>query len=108
LAGAKYRDRSARKTRDGGPGEHLLIVPEPTNPVNPDALAVYTADMRQHLGYIHDSDLLDVRRALGRGWIAISAWEWRLVDGDRCAMHILIVPKGQAASLKKACTLDPI
>jgi hypothetical protein len=107
VAGIKYRERSTRLSTAGGPGEALAIVPEPSNPVNRDAQAIYTRD-RAHLGYVYNDDLRDVRKSLARAWVAVSAWEWRYDDGERCAMHVLVVPVERVTSLAAASRMKPL
>jgi hypothetical protein len=107
IAGVKYRDLSTRLSTAGAPGEVLSILPEPTNPVNRDALAIHAAD-HSHLGYVYDDDLRDVRAALARGWVAVSAWEWRYENGERCAMHVLLVPAECTTSLTVASRMTAL
>lgn len=108
VAGLKYRDQAARETARGGPGERLLVMADPTNPVNKNALAVRTANRRHLLGYVHDTDLGDVRGALERGWVPVTVWEWRYVNGERCAMHVVLAPSDVVAGLTAAARVPPV
>jgi len=107
VAGIKYRELSTRLSTAGGPGAGLRIVPEPRNPKNRDAHAIYTAD-DSHLGYVYNDDLSEVRATLARGWVAVSAWEWRYDNGERCAMHVLVVPTQFVTSLAAASRMTPL
>ena len=107
VAGIKYRDLSTRLSSAGGPGEILSILPEPTNEVNRDALAIHAAD-NSHLGYVYNDDLGDVGAALAQGWVAVSAWEWRYESGERCAMHVLVVPSQCVTSLLAASQMTAL
>lgn len=107
VAGIKYREPATRLSTAGSPCEGLRIVPEPTNPVNRDALAIHAADGSQ-LGYVYDDDLSNVGAALTRGWVAVSAWEWRLENGERCSMHVLVVPAQRVASLAAASRMTAL
>ena len=69
--------------------------------MNRDALAIHAAD-HSHLGYVYNDDLSDVRAALAQGSVAVSAWEWRYENGERCAMHVLVVPPQCVTSLLAA------
>jgi hypothetical protein len=45
-------------------GEKLLLVPEPTNPVDPNAISIVRAENNGHIGYV-PRDVTDV---FHRGW----------------------------------------
>jgi len=107
LAGLQYRDAAARTTADGAPGERLQLLPEPSNPANADALAVFTADRRHQLGYVYDDDLRDVRAALDRGWVALNAWEWRHENGERYGVHLLLAAPQDVARLEEIVRRPP-
>jgi hypothetical protein len=107
VAGIKHRDLSTRLSTAGSPVEVLRVTPEPTNPVNRDALAIYAAN-DFHLGYVYDDDLSDVRTTLARGWVVVSAWEWRYENGERCAMHVLLVPAQCVTSLVAASRMTAL
>jgi HIRAN domain len=107
VAGIKYRELSTRLSTAGNPGEGLRITPEPRNPKNKDAHAIYASN-DSHLGYVYDDDLGDVRTALAQGWVAVSAWEWRYENGERCAMHVLVVPPHCVTSLRAASQMTAL
>jgi hypothetical protein len=75
--------------------------------VNRDALAIHAAD-HAHLGYVYNDDLGDVRAALVQRWVAVSAWEWRYENGERCAMHVLVVPAECVTSLLGASRMTAL
>lgn len=57
LAGAQFRPAEAQAAMlDLAPGQTVLLVPEPTNPFDPDAIKVVTMDdadqPAHHIGYV--------------------------------------------------------
>jgi hypothetical protein len=105
VAGVKYRDAATRMTPSGGPGQRLLIIPEPKNEFDGNALAIHTADMLHQLGYVPRMMQPKVRPALDEGWLAITGWEWRYDSGERCAIHVLIATPSKIGEL--AAKLSP-
>ncbi|MGL4306094.1 MAG: HIRAN domain-containing protein [Mycobacteriaceae bacterium] len=62
--GVRHRSQDAQKRIDTlEKGEELLLLPELENPMNRDAIQVYSADGQHHLGYIPDP-LVDFVQAL--------------------------------------------
>jgi HIRAN domain len=87
LAGASYR---ADALQDDGfaPGRRLMLVPEPDNEHDPNAVAVWDAGRRVQGGYIP----AEVAAELHGDEQAVSLWEFRDEDGRRIGLRVLIAP----------------
>lgn len=89
LAGASYR---ADALQDDGfaPGRRLVLVREPENPHDPDAVGVWDRDRRLQAGYVP----ADAAPELHGDEQAVSLWEFRGDDGRRIGLRILLAPAG--------------
>jgi HIRAN domain len=87
LAGASYR---AEALQDGGfaPGRRLVLVPEPENEHDPNAVAVYDSERRVQAGYVP----AEVAPELRGDEQAVSLWEFRGEDGQRIGLRVLLAP----------------
>jgi hypothetical protein len=65
LAGVGYRPGARERLGALVAGEVLRLVPEPTNPHDRNAVAVYDGDL--HLGYVPKVDAPAVKKALAVG-----------------------------------------
>jgi hypothetical protein len=76
------------------PGHKVLIVPEPDNPVDKDALAVWDASRRHHLGYVPKERTWRFRISLGanRDSRAYVWWDWHKTNGERCGVKVVLLP----------------
>lgn len=91
VAGTSYRPD---EVLDPGfePGKPLLLVREPDNPHDPNAIAVWNEDRTAQAGYVpadvavHLAGLEDLR--------ALSLWEWRSGTGERIGLRALVYPEG--------------
>jgi ribosomal protein L37AE/L43A len=63
-------------------GEILRMVGEPTNPVDPNAVAVVRLNGEQ-IGYLSRDDAADVVRGSQRGWLYLGIINWIGNDGVR-------------------------
>jgi hypothetical protein len=75
-------------------GQRVRLVPEPTNPANPRAIAVRSGDGRLLAGYISDDELERVREGDPPATEGIVTWEnftWR--PRTRIGLRILIGPR---------------
>ena len=86
LAGASYR-ADALQDDAFAPGAALALVPEPDNPHDPHAVAVWDAARRLHAGYVP----ADVAPGLAGDEQAVALWEFR-EDGRRIGLRVLIAP----------------
>jgi HIRAN domain len=86
VAGASYR---AEALQDEGftPGRTLALVPEPENPHDPNAVAVWDEARRLQAGYVP----AEVAPELGGDEQALSLWEFR-EEGRRVGLRVLIAP----------------
>jgi hypothetical protein len=74
-------------------GRFVRLVPEPTNPVNPAALAVRSWDGRYLAGYVPDDDLAKVRAAVPAAVMGLVVWErWTSGPRVRRSLRILVGP----------------
>jgi HIRAN domain-containing protein len=87
LAGASYR---ADALQDDGfaPGRRLVLVPEPENEHDPNAVAVWDAERRLQAGYVPT----EVAPELSGDEQALSLWEFRGGDGQRIGLRVLLAP----------------
>jgi hypothetical protein len=76
------------------PGHEVLIVPEPDNPVDEDALAVWDASRRHHLGYVPKERTWRFRLSLdgNRDSRAYVWWDWHKTNGERCGVKVVMLP----------------
>ena len=86
-AGASYR---ADALQDDGfsPGRRLLLVREPENEHDPNAVAIWDADRHVQAGYVP----ADVARELAGDEQAVALWEF-VEDGRRVGLRVLLAPR---------------
>jgi hypothetical protein len=87
LAGASYR-AEALQDDAFAPGRRLVLVPEPDNEHDPNAVAVYDAEQRLQAGYVP----AEVAPELRGDEQALSLWEFRGEDGQRIGLRVLLAP----------------
>ncbi len=87
LAGASYR-ADALQDEAFSPGRRLVLVPEPENEHDPNAVAVWDAERRVQAGYVP----AEVAPELGGDEQAVSLWEFRGDDGPRIGLRVLLAP----------------
>ena len=87
LAGASYR-LDELQDEAFAPGRRLVLVPEPQNPHDPNAVAIWDAERRLHSGYVP----AEVAPGLVGDEQAVSLWEFRDDDGRRVGLRVLLVP----------------
>ena len=86
VAGASYRP-DALADDAFAPGRRLLLVPEPENEHDPNAVAIWDAHRRLQAGYVP----ADVAPGLAGDEQAVSLWEF-VEDGRRIGLRVLIAP----------------
>ena len=97
IAGVSYRIDALQ---DDGfrPGRRLALVPEPDNPHDPHAIAIWDAERRVQAGYVP----ADVARELRADeWQAVSLWE-HVEDGRRDGLRVLLAPHDAWIGLPRA------
>ena len=87
LAGSSYR-ADALQDDAFAPGRRLVLVPEPENEHDPNAMAVYDAERRLQGGYVP----AEVAPELRGDEQAVSLWEFRGEDGQRIGLRVLLAP----------------
>jgi hypothetical protein len=87
VAGASYRMESLQDAAFA-PGNRLALVPEPENPHDRNAVAVWDAERRVQVGYVP----AEVAPELAGDEQAVSLWEFRGLEGDRIGLRILVAP----------------
>lgn len=84
IVGADHpnKDKSNRRTEIlwSAPGEEVHLVPEPKNPVDPQAVAVFSARGVQ-IGYVKAVQAQLIRSYLARGRITYSIFQHPINDG---------------------------
>ena len=92
VVGARYREQ-ALQAESFDPGRALELIPEPGNPHDPNAVAVWDASLDHHVGYVTRGIARRIGSRLGAGRIAAvrSTWQWRdLRSGRRTGLHIAV------------------
>ncbi len=87
LAGASYR-LEALQDEAFAPGRPLALVPEPENPHDPNAVAVWDADRRLQAGYVPAEQAPRVSQDAQ----AVALWDLRDEGGRRVGLRVLIAP----------------
>ncbi len=88
LAGVSFRMNALQD--DGfAPGKPLILVAEPQNEHDPNAIAVWDADRRVQAGYVPAGD---ARELNAEDWRAVSLNQF-FEDGKRCGLRILLAPR---------------
>jgi hypothetical protein len=86
VAGASYRPE-ALQDEAFAPGRRLALVPEPENPHDANAVAIWDEERRLQAGYVP----AEVAPELRGDEQAVSLWEF-LEDGVRVGLRVLIAP----------------
>ena len=86
VAGGSYRPDELQDDAFA-PGRRLALVPEPDNPHDRHAVAVWDAERRLQVGYVP----AEVARELTGDEQAVSLWEFR-DEGRRVGLRVLLVP----------------
>jgi hypothetical protein len=86
LAGASYRLDELQDDAFA-PGRRLVLVPEPENPHDPHAVAIWDAEHRVQGGYVP----AEVASELAGDEQAVSLWEFRDDAGRRVGLRVLLV-----------------
>lgn len=87
VAGTSYRVEELQDDAFA-PGRRLMLVPEPDNAHDPDAVAVWDADRRLQAGYVPATFAPELRGDEQ----AVALWELRDDDGRRIGLRALIAP----------------
>jgi hypothetical protein len=86
VAGSSYR-AEALQDEAFAPGRRLALVPEPDNPHDPHAVAIWDAERRLQAGYVP----AEVAPQLTGDEQAVALWEF-LEEGTRIGLRVLIAP----------------
>ena len=85
------------------PGSSVLLIPEPTNPIDSNALAVWSSDRAFQAGYIPKEDAVRIRRKLDR-WPHDVFVLWETRDGHRRVnIRLLLVRDDVDLLVRKGC-----
>ena len=87
VAGTSYRSEELQDDAFA-PGRRLALVPEPDNPHDPDAVAVWDADRIRRAGYVPATFAPELRGDEQ----AVALWEFRDDGGRRIGLRVLIAP----------------
>jgi len=88
VAGSSHRE-DALQDEAFAPGRPLLLVPEPENEHDPNAIGVWDEARRLQAGYVPAIDARELELPLQ----ALSLWEWRDAD-RRVGLRMLVAPPG--------------
>jgi hypothetical protein len=99
VAGTSYRSTDLQ-AGDFTPGSGILLIPEPTNQYDPNAIAVWDHTRTHHIGYVPKDHLDDIGPILrsGKPYGCIVLWENR-EDGRRVAIRVLLAKGGARVSV---------
>ena len=99
LAGIQHHPDAQRG--DFGVGRFVLLRPDPANPVNPNALAIWSSDGRYLAGYVPEDDLERIRAATPRPVVGLVVWDhWTWRPRTRLGIRILLGPSIQLVTVK--------
>lgn len=87
VAGSSYRTQELQDDAFA-PGRRLALVPEPDNPHDPDAVAVWDTERRLQAGYVPAAFAPELRGDEQ----AVALWEFRDDGGRRIGLRVLIAP----------------
>jgi hypothetical protein len=87
VAGTSYRGEALQDDAFA-PGRRLALVGEPENEHDPNAVAVFDAERRLHVGYVP----AEIAPELRGDEQAVALWEFRGEDGERIGLRMLIAP----------------
>ena len=88
VAGSSYR-LDALQDDGFAPGRRLLLVPEPDNEHDPNAIGIWDADQRVQAGYVPADMARDLDAA---EWQAVSLLEFN--EGEqRAGLRVLLAPR---------------
>jgi HIRAN domain-containing protein len=88
VAGASYRSEELQDDAFQ-PGRRLALVPEPDNPHDPHAVAIFDEERRLQAGYVP----AEVAPSLSGDEQAVALWEF-VEEGRRIGLRVLIAPAG--------------
>ena len=84
------------------PGQELALVPEPENPYDPNAIAVWNADRTFQAGYIPANEAVRIGKKLADGQHrCYSMWEMFDANGRRVSLRILLLRDGASVSWER-------
>ncbi len=91
VAGLQHRLVTAQSPAFA-PGSTLQLIPDPNNEYDPNAVAVYDASGRLHVGFVPRDETMSIHKRLGRGeqFHCLSMWE-NIVDEKRVALRVLLI-----------------
>lgn len=99
VAGTSYR-KQALQDQAFAPGSQLAVIPNPDNPVDREALAVWDLKRRLHIGYVPKDCSRTIRKRIinGEPFTFLSMWENRRAM-DRVGLRVLVVAPNASIKL---------
>jgi hypothetical protein len=91
VAGVSFRPEALAAT-SFDVGSRVQLVPEPANPIDQNAIAIYDSSGGTQIGYVPQALTHAVRRLLADEVTGILFYEWRLDEGTRCALRCALGP----------------
>ena len=90
--GSQRFHRTALQEPAFAPGKLLVLRPEPGNPYDPDAVAVWDAGERHHVGYVPAEQSKSIAEGMraGSSYEARVVWEWLTLDGERTHIRMIV------------------
>lgn len=94
VAGVSHREHNLQDS-DFSPGRRLILMPEPNNPYDKNAVGVWNAARRLQVGYVPKEIVAKIARRLrsGEDLQTLSLAEW-LKDGRRVGLRVVVGPEG--------------
>lgn len=91
VAGTSHR-KEALQDSAFSPGKRLAILPDPANPADPKALAVWDSAHKLHIGFVPEacSPAMKKRMAEEGGYTYLSMWE-SMKGSKRVGLRILVI-----------------
>ena len=94
VAGTSFRE-DALQDPSFKPGKKVLLVPEPNNEYDPNAIGIWNSEMTRQVGYIPRNHSKRIAKKLNKGerWHALSMWQ-TVKKGKRVGLRILMYREG--------------
>jgi len=94
VAGTSFRE-NVMQNKSFEPGKRLLLITEPKNEYDPNAIGIWNSDKTQQVGYIPKEHSSRISKKLNKGqrWHALSMWQ-TVKKGRRVGLRILMYREG--------------
>lgn len=77
------------------PGSRLMLVPQPDNPRDPNAVAIFDLSGKLHCGYVPSGEAQRIGKLIAKQQIEACFSMWEVYrDGRRVSLRLLLIRKG--------------